>query len=107
MYSLHHKILQHPISKVLTRGSSYRSIVFYKNAAEKKDTEDKIQELTIKKVFTNPIVTEVKPVTDFMRRKIITKITLKNNPNQPYVKEFRFRYNKFKTTYKGKLKPNN
>jgi peptide-methionine (S)-S-oxide reductase len=93
-------------SKVPDRGSSYRSIV-YKCGREKK-IEDKIKELTDKKVFANPIVTEVKPVTDFMRRKIITKITLKNNPNQPYVKGVSVpRYNKFKTTYKGKLKPNN
>jgi peptide-methionine (S)-S-oxide reductase len=47
------------------RGSSYRSIAFYKNAAEKKIIEDKIKELTANKVFANPIVTEVKPVTDF------------------------------------------
>jgi peptide-methionine (S)-S-oxide reductase len=56
------------------RGSSYRSIAFYKNAAEKKIIEDKIKELTANKVFANPIVTEVKPVTDFMKQRIIIKI---------------------------------
>jgi peptide methionine sulfoxide reductase MsrA len=45
----------------------------YKNAAEK-IIEDKIKELTANKVFTNPIVTEVKPVTDFYEAEIIIKI---------------------------------
>jgi peptide-methionine (S)-S-oxide reductase len=90
------------------RGSSYRSIAFYKNAAEKKIIEDKIKELTDKKVFTNPIVTEVKPVTDFYEAEDYHQDYVKNNPNQPYVKGVSVpRYNKFKTTYKGKLKPNN
>ncbi len=90
------------------RGSSYRSIAFYKNAAEKKIIEDKIKELTVKKVFANPIVTEVKPVTDFYEAEAYHQDYVKNNPNQPYVKGVSVpRYNKFKTTYKGKLKSNN
>jgi peptide-methionine (S)-S-oxide reductase len=44
----------------------------------------KIKELTANKVFANPIVTEVKPVTD-LKQRIIIKI-MWNNPNQPYVK---------------------
>jgi peptide-methionine (S)-S-oxide reductase len=90
------------------RGSSYRSIAFYKNAAEKKIIEDKIKELTVKKVFANPIVTEVKPVADFYEAEAYHQDYVKNNPNQPYVKGVSVpRYNKFKTTYKGKLKSNN
>jgi peptide-methionine (S)-S-oxide reductase len=90
------------------RGSSYRSIAFYKNAAEKKIIEDKIKELTARKVFANPIVTELKPVTDFYEAEAYHQDYVKNNPNQPYVKGVSVpRYNKFKTTYKGKLKPNN
>jgi peptide-methionine (S)-S-oxide reductase len=88
------------------RGSSYRSIAFYKNAAEKKIIEDKIKELTAKKVFPNPIVTEVKPVSDFYEAEAYHQDYVKNNPNQPYVKGVSVpRYNKFKKTYKGKLKP--
>jgi peptide-methionine (S)-S-oxide reductase len=89
------------------RGSSYRSIAFYKNAAEKKIIEDKIKELTANKVFANPIVTEVKPVTDFYEAEDYHQDYVKHNPNQPYVKGVSVpRYNKFKKTYKGKLKPN-
>jgi peptide-methionine (S)-S-oxide reductase len=87
------------------RGSSYRSIAFYKNADEKKIIEDKIKELTANKVFANPIVTEVKPVSDFYEAEEYHQDYVKNNPNQPYVKGVSVpRYNKFKQTYKGKLK---
>jgi peptide-methionine (S)-S-oxide reductase len=89
------------------KGSSYRSIAFYKNAAEKKIIEDKIKELTANKVFANPIVTEVKPVMDFYAAEDYHQDYVKINPNQPYVKGVSVpRYNKFKKTYKGKLKPN-
>jgi len=88
------------------KGSSYRSIAFYKNATEKKIIEDKIKELTANKVFANPIVTEVKPVADFYEAEAYHQDYVKNNPNQPYVKAVSIpRYNKFKKTYKGKLKP--
>lgn len=88
------------------KGSSYRSIAFYKDANEKKIIEDKIKDLTAKKVFSNPIVTEVKPVSDFYEAEDYHQDYVKNNPNQPYVKGVSVpRYNKFKTTYKGKLKP--
>lgn len=89
------------------RGSSYRSIAFYSNAAEKKIIEDKIKELTAKKVFANPIVTEVKPVSEFYKAEAYHQDYVKHNPNQPYVKSVSVpRYNKFKKTYKGALKPN-
>ncbi|MFT5964618.1 MAG: peptide-methionine (S)-S-oxide reductase [Flavobacterium sp.] len=87
------------------RGSSYRSIAFYRNAEEKKIIEDKIKELTANKVFANPIVTEVKPISDFYEAEAYHQDYVKKNPNQPYVKGVSVpRYNKFKKTYKGKLK---
>ena len=89
------------------KGSSYRSIAFYNNATEKKIIEGKIKELTTKKVFTNPIVTEVIPVMDFYTAESYHQDYVKNNPNQPYVKGVSVpRYNKFVQTYKGKLKLN-
>ncbi|WP_414656159.1 peptide-methionine (S)-S-oxide reductase MsrA [Flavobacterium sp.] len=88
-------------------GSSYRSIVFYRNAEEKKIILDKITELTAKKVFPNPIVTEVKPLMDFYKAEGYHQDYIKHHPNEPYVKGVSIpRYNKFKKTYKGKLKPN-
>ncbi|TDE03572.1 peptide-methionine (S)-S-oxide reductase MsrA [Flavobacterium hiemivividum] len=88
------------------KGSSYRSIAFYRNAAEKQIIENKIKELTANKVFANPIVTEVKPLTDFYEAEEYHQNYVKLNPNQPYVKGVSVpRYNKFKKIYKGKLKP--
>ena len=88
-------------------GSSYRSIAFYRNAEEKKIILDKIKELTAKKVFPNPIVTEVKPLMDFYKAEGYHQDYIKHHPNEPYVKGVSIpRYNKFKKTYKGKLKPN-
>jgi peptide-methionine (S)-S-oxide reductase len=89
------------------KGSSYRSIAFYKNDVEKKIIQDKINELTTNKVFSNPIVTEVKPVMDFYEAEDYHQDYVKNNPNQPYVKRVSVpRYDKFIKTYKGKLKSN-
>jgi peptide-methionine (S)-S-oxide reductase len=89
------------------KGSSYRSIAFYKNDVEKKIIQDKINELTTNKVFSNPIVTEVKPVMDFYEAEDYHQDYVKNNPNQLYVKRVSVpRYAKFIETYKGKLKSN-
>jgi peptide-methionine (S)-S-oxide reductase len=59
----------------------------------------KIKELTANKVFANPIVTEVKPVTDFEAEDYHQDYV--KQTNQPYVKGVSVpRYNKFKKTYK-------
>ena len=89
------------------RGSSYRSIAFYANPTEKKIIEDKIEELTAKSVFEAPIVTEIKPIADFYQAEAYHQDYVINNPNEPYVQGFSLpRYNKFISSYKGKLKPN-
>lgn len=88
-------------------GDSYRSIAFYKNAEEKKIIEDKIKDLTAKKVFRNPIVTEVRPDTVFYNAEDYHQEYIQNHPNDPYVRGVSIpRYNDFKKNYKGKLKPN-
>jgi len=87
------------------RGSSYRSIAFYRNAVEKSIIENKIKELTANKVFLNAIVTEVMPVSDFYKAESYHQDYVNKNPNQTYVKRVSIpRYNKFIKTYKGKLK---
>jgi peptide-methionine (S)-S-oxide reductase len=89
------------------RGSSYRSIAFYKTPEEQKIIEDKIKELTINNTFPAPIVTEIKPLTEFYAAKESHQDYVKNNPNDPYVIQVSLpRYELFKKTYKGKLKPN-
>jgi peptide-methionine (S)-S-oxide reductase len=89
------------------RGSSYRSIAFYKTDEEKKIIEDMIKELTVNNTFSNPIVTEVKPLTEFYKAKDSHQDYVKNNPYDGYVRQVSIpRYELFKKTYKGKLKSN-
>jgi peptide-methionine (S)-S-oxide reductase len=56
------------------RGSSYRSIAFIEMQQK---SEDKIKELTANKVFANPIVTEVKPVSDFYEAEVSPRLCKK------------------------------
>ncbi len=89
------------------KGSSYRSIAFYKTDAEKKIIEDAIKEFTLNSAFSYPIVTEVKPLIEFYKAKDSHQDYVKNNPYDGYVKQVSIpRYELFKKTYKGKLKPN-
>ena len=88
-------------------GDSYRSAAYYQNDTEKKIIEDAIKDLTAKKVFKNPIVTEVKPVVEFYNAEDYHQQYIDNNPNNGYVQNVSIpRYNEFKKKYKGKLKPN-
>jgi hypothetical protein len=83
------------------RGSSYRSIAFIKCSRE--ENYWRFKELTANKVFANPIVTEVKPVTDFMR--IIIKIMWNTIPISLMWKAFRYRDTTSLKKHIKKLKP--
>ena len=87
--------------------SSYRSIAFYKNAAEEKIIKEKIKFLTKNNVFPNGIVTEIKPLIEFYSAEDYHQDYVKKNPNDRYVQGVSMpRYQLFKKTYKGKLKSN-
>ncbi len=88
------------------RGDSYRSIAFYRNVSEKVIIENKIKKLTNDKVFSEEIVTEVLPITDFYEAESYHQNYIENNPENPYVRGVSIpRYQLFKKTYKGVLKP--
>lgn len=85
-------------------GSSYRSILFYRTEAEKKIAEDALR--TFRSEFSEPIVTEIKQLDAFYRAEGYHQDYIHHNPNTPYVVRVSIpRYEKFKETYKGKLKP--
>ena len=48
-------------------GEQYRSVIFYRDEAQKKTAEEVIAELTRDKVFNDPIVTAVEPASDLLR----------------------------------------
>lgn len=84
-------------------GSSYRSILFYQNGEEKKIADDAI--MKFQQSFSDPIVTEVKQLTEFYRAEAYHQDYIHHNPNTPYVVRVSIpRYEKFRKTYQGKLK---
>ena len=65
-------------------GEQYRSVIFYRDDAQKKTAEDVIAELTRDKVFKDPIVTALEPATAFYVAEDYHQDYLANNPMQPY-----------------------
>jgi peptide-methionine (S)-S-oxide reductase len=87
------------------KGSSYRSILFYSNAGEKEIAARAVQDFG--KSFSKPIVTEIKKLSGFYRAEGYHQDYIHHNPKSPYVLGVSIpRYQKFKKTYKGKLKDN-
>lgn len=84
-------------------GSSYRSILFYETPQEKNIAEKAVRDFA--QSFTKPIVTEIKKLTEFYRAEGYHQDYIHYNPESPYVQGVSIpRYEKFKKTYKGKLK---
>lgn len=85
-------------------GSSYRSILFYRDEQEKALAEKAIREFSAS--FADPIVTQVKELTEFYRAEGYHQDYIHHNPNTPYVRGVSIpRFEAFKKRYKGKLKP--
>lgn len=87
------------------KGSSYRSILFYANEAEKIIANRLFKEFDASGRWKNPIVTELKQLKEFYRAESYHQDFVKRNPNQSYVKAVSYpRFNLFKKNYEGKLK---
>ena len=85
-------------------GSSYRSILFYQNDEEKALAAQAIKEFSDS--FEDPIITHVKELKEFYRAEGYHQDYIHHNPNTPYVRGVSIpRFEKFKTVYKGQLKP--
>ena len=67
------------------KGAQYRSISFYKNDSEKKIINDYISQLQKEKVYSAPIVTEVKSFKIFYDAEDYHQDYEKNNPNNSYI----------------------
>jgi len=68
------------------KGAPYRSIAFYKSNSEKKIINEYISKLNKEKVYSAPIVTEVKPFTIFYDAEDYHQDYEKNNPNNSYIR---------------------
>jgi peptide-methionine (S)-S-oxide reductase len=88
-------------------GPQYRSAIFYHDSRQKGEAEALIGELEAEKIWSRPIVTEVRPATVFYEAEEYHQEYFRNNPQQPYcafvvapkVRKFR---DKFASKLRGK-----
>ena len=86
-------------------GTEYRSVAFYRNAAEKKVIEEEISRINQSKLYKNKVVTEVVPFTRFYPAEAYHQEYISNNPENSYVQNISIPdYIHFKKTFKGKFK---
>lgn len=87
-------------------GPQYRSVIFYRNGAQRQAALTAIRQMTAARVWPNPIVTQVAPLRTFWRAEGYHLDYYRLHPNQPYcagviapeIAEFRAKF-------KSKLKP--
>jgi peptide-methionine (S)-S-oxide reductase len=66
-------------------GTQYRSAVFYRSEAQKKEAEAYIRQLTAAKYYPEPIVTEVAALTAFYIAEDYHQDFMVRNPRHPYI----------------------
>lgn len=65
-------------------GPQYRSAIFYHSPEQKATAEAVIREIDASKLWSNPVVTEVRPAEKFYIAEDYHQEYFENNPNQPY-----------------------
>ena len=81
-------------------GTQYRSAIFYHNDTQKAEAEEIIRKIDAEKIWSRPIVTEVRPAEKFYVAEDYHQEYFRNNPAQPYcayivapkVKKFREKF---------------
>ena len=68
------------------RGTQYRSAIYYKTESEKELIDKSIKELNMSNKYSNPVVTEVAPYTEFWVAEEYHQNFYELNPNQGYVR---------------------
>jgi len=66
-------------------GTQYRSIVFYRNSAEKQMTEAMIRKLNASGEYKRPLATQVMPYTKFWKAEDYHQHYINTNTDNPYV----------------------
>lgn len=86
-------------------GPQYRSVIFYHTEEQKRLAEHYKQKLDVSGLFTQPIVTEIVPFTEFYRAEAYHQNYFENNPEQPYCRALiRPKVDKVKKVFHDKLK---
>ena len=65
-------------------GTQYRSGIYYENSSQEAIAKAVVDELTKKKIFDDPIVTEIKPLENYSAAEKYHQHYFVNNPNQGY-----------------------
>ena len=66
-------------------GTQYRSVVFYRNDEQKREAEAYVAELTARKVFSSPIVTQIVPLKAFYVAEDYHQGYMEQHPYSPYI----------------------
>jgi methionine-S-sulfoxide reductase len=86
-------------------GTQYRSAIFYKNDTQKKTAQGIITALAKAKVYPNPIVTTLEPLTKFYKAEDYHQDYYQNNKSQPYCEMvIQPKMEKFEKVFKDRLK---
>ena len=87
-------------------GTQYRSAIFFHSPQQETIARQLIGELTAEKVWSNPIVTEVTPVSTFYPAEDYHQEYFERNPGQPYCRYVVApKVHKFRQKFAGKMKP--
>ena len=65
-------------------GTSYRSVIFYRNPKQQAEASEVMQEITAALVWDAPLVTQLEPFEAFYKAEEYHQEYFKNNPNQAY-----------------------
>lgn len=86
-------------------GTQYRSVIFYHNDEQKELAEKYKQALNDEKVFSDPVITEISPLSKFYKAEDYHQNYYANNPNQGYCSfVIAPKLEKFRKVFKDKLK---
>jgi peptide-methionine (S)-S-oxide reductase len=86
-------------------GTQYRSVIFYHNAQQKEIAIQSKEAAKSSGLWTDPIVTEISPLTEFYKAEKYHQNYYNQNTNQPYcVYVVGPKVEKFKKEFKEKLK---
>jgi peptide methionine sulfoxide reductase msrA/msrB len=86
-------------------GTQYRSVIFYANEAQKNAAHSIIDQLSSEKVYSNPIVTTLEPLTQFYEAEDYHQNYYENNKTQPYCEMvIQPKIEKFEKIFKDRLK---
>ena len=86
-------------------GTQYRSVIYYRNEAQRKTAEEVISALSIEKVYNNPIVTELSPFSEFYKAENYHQGYFNANGEAPYCQMvIRPKSEKFEKAFKNLIK---